>query len=638
MPIYLRAEGYLAVTSNTLQFGGLLEAGFDGGFFSADGHLALDAIFQFDPFEFDVRFSAGFHVNVLGKEFYGVECSGRITGPSPVVIRARISYKTPFFLPDINWSDTFTIGSGAPRLASTADLFEAMKKELVPANLRAEGGEDPHVTLKVKSALVGDKALVSPLGRLVWAQRLAPLDLSLERLQNVPLASPNGVTVSATGQLPDGPRERFNLGMYRNLSDAERLNLNVRVEDHLAGVRLGFAVQKGASATRVYEFEEHYRPPRPEVPVSGSWFTFSRTLLEMVSARSAPAQVANLEPRVTTPRESWRAAGQTFDTQAAAHITARATGTVAHLSHGCRGRRRHLMANIEFVSYERSSAAGGATPEGNRLKGRVPFKLDELHGGQHADIDVEFLLMGPEDVGGLKPGAVRRTYPAHGAFGVETNKCVYVEFAATDLPWRYTSATADGNSLTPWLALVVGTPAEVVLLPGGSVVLAPGAVITEHPLAQLSRWAHVQDYGGVRVSRLVSPRVLKTMTSYVAVLVPAGGNALPAGTRIPAYYAWQFTTSDFPGSFRELAQRLYALKPQPAKIGFAALAYQTATGQTTLGAGALGWRRPDRPDCPAAGSVVGAREGALQAPSSPGGSHVSARPGWPPGRSHARVR
>jgi hypothetical protein len=329
--LYLRAEGYLAVTPNTLQFGAHLEAGFDGGVFSAEGHFDLDALFQFDPFQFDVRFSAGFHIEVLGETFSGVNCSGNITGPGPVVIHAQITYETPFFLPDIEWSDTFTLGSPAQRIATTADLFEAMQKEMTPANLRAENGEDPHVALNVKNSQVDGLALLSPLGSLVWAQRLAPLNLELERLQNAPLPAPNGVNVTADGGDLNAPRERFNLGMYRNLSDAERLNLNARVEAQVAGVRQRYDLQSGAIESLTIKFAEYRRPPGDPV-TSEKMKLLSLVLLNMVSDRAAPAQVANLEPKVSTAREAWQAGGETFDSQAAAHIAAGKAGLVAHLA------------------------------------------------------------------------------------------------------------------------------------------------------------------------------------------------------------------------------------------------------------------------------------------------------------------
>jgi hypothetical protein len=334
LPIYLRATGYLAVTSNTLQFGAHLEAGFDAGLFGAEGHFILDALFQFDPFRFEVRFAAGFHIKVLGKSFSGVDCSGVISGPGPVVVLARISYKTPFFLPNINWSETFTIGRTAPRIERMADLFQELGKELTAANLRAENGDDPHVVLKVKGATVKELALLAPLGDLVWMQRLAPLGLELERLNNTPLAQPEGARVAVTNDAQDSssaPRERFNLSMYRDLSDAERMNLATQVEEHVAGLRYRHGMRSGADDTLRLEFQEFRRPEWSNLP-SPTVMAISHALLAKVGERSSLADVSNTEPRVSTVREEWHAGGQSFDTQAGAHIAAQKQGRVAHLA------------------------------------------------------------------------------------------------------------------------------------------------------------------------------------------------------------------------------------------------------------------------------------------------------------------
>ena len=73
---YFRAEGYLAATTNTFQVGGAFEAGIDIGL-SARGHLSLDAIFQFDPFHFEVDVAGGFsvHAPIIGT-VAGVEVGG----------------------------------------------------------------------------------------------------------------------------------------------------------------------------------------------------------------------------------------------------------------------------------------------------------------------------------------------------------------------------------------------------------------------------------------------------------------------------------------------------------------------------------------------------------------------------------
>jgi hypothetical protein len=247
-----------------------------------------------------------------------------------------------------------------------------------------------------------------------------------------------------------------------------------------------------------------------------------------------------------------------------------------------------MAGQLKFHSFRRSLAASGATQLGGRLQGHLKLTMDELNGNRHVEPTIDFLLMGPRDVIALKPGAVRRTYPVNGAFNVETDKCPYVEFAAEDLPWRY-SPDPNGDGMRPWLLLVVGTPEEATLLSGNRVVLSQSLVSDYAGAggdANPRLWAHTQEHEGTLVSRLLSPRLLQSNQSYVAVIVPAfnaaGTLSLPAHTPIPAFYAWQFSTSDTDGSFRDLAMRLWPLKPIPNNLGMAPVAYQTASDQETL--------------------------------------------------------
>jgi hypothetical protein len=247
-----------------------------------------------------------------------------------------------------------------------------------------------------------------------------------------------------------------------------------------------------------------------------------------------------------------------------------------------------MADELKFYAYRRSRAAAGAAPAGPHLKGHVDLTLAETSGGRRDTVPVDFLLVGPHEVSGLKPGAVRRTYPVNGAFNVETDKCSYVEFAAEDLPWRYTPQP-NSPGIKPWLLLVVGTPEEAVLLPGNRVVLSEGLVAAYSSAGLNSKphlWAHVQEHDGVRTARLLSPIALQPSRTYHAVLVPAfdenGTFQLPAGKPLPAYYSWRFTTSDTDKSFVDLAKRLHPLAPIPDNMGLAPFAYQTASDQETL--------------------------------------------------------
>src|SRR6185295_272040 len=156
-----------------------------------------------------------------------------------------------------------------------------------------------------------------------------------------------------------------------------------------------------------------------------------------------------------------------------------------------------------------------------------------------------------------------RRFPAPGASDAEETKLALVEFAASDLPWRYTPAAARGNVLRPWLVLVVGhrEPDEIVLRPYGRVTL--GTVIqAAHNLGESWQWAHVHDVDGPPIGRILAPVDLVAENDYVACVVPAftadGGDAWNGAgpVTVDCYDRWAFRTGP-QGDFPDLAAKLH---------------------------------------------------------------------------------
>ena len=206
---------------------------------------------------------------------------------------------------------------------------------------------------------------------------------------------------------------------------------------------------------------------------------------------------------------------------------------------------------------------------------------------------VELQLAGPGNVIALDPAQVVRCDPPPGCLDAEPNKLPQIEFAAPDLPWRFTPAAPDDDRLQPWLALVVVEERDGVWLePAGSgrlAVLHVDDADAELPdLAQCWAWAHVHaehdlaagidaalmEAPEVFRSRLLCPRRLIPDRWWLACVVPTiqagvrtglggaaadgAGHAWIPGQRdveLPAYYSWRFRTGES-GDFESLVRRL----------------------------------------------------------------------------------
>ncbi|WP_412544410.1 DUF6603 domain-containing protein [Longispora sp. K20-0274] len=322
--IDIRAEGYFAVTTNTLQFGGRLEIGFDKGI-EAHGFVQVDALIQFRPFHFRAKFSAGFRVGVAGHTFASVGLDGSISGPGPITIDGSLSIRV--FLFKISWHESFTIGHGpADTLPTPPDLLPVVKAELdQPSNTHAGSGADPDVVLRPRPGRA-TVAAVPPTGTLVVSQRRVPLGVLVERVDGRPLAGPRGAVIATPGR---DATERFAPGAYVNLTDAEALHRPPF--DVLCCGRELTPPDPGPSGPVEDKRLVDQIVIHDNVELSRG--NAARHVLDhvasLVDAAGKPPALSDTTPLVTALPEAWTATGSPFANATAAHQHARHHGGVA---------------------------------------------------------------------------------------------------------------------------------------------------------------------------------------------------------------------------------------------------------------------------------------------------------------------
>jgi hypothetical protein len=247
--------------------------------------------------------------------------------------------------------------------------------------------------------------------------------------------------------------------------------------------------------------------------------------------------------------------------------------------------------SLTFKSWQRSpiyDLVPSDTRVNGRLVGRLDLTLSDAYAADSASGGVDFEITSAADIAGLVPQEILRTAPPRFADNAETTKLVHVDFAAADMPWRYTPRrVVDPNQLAPWLVLLVGTTEELKI-EGAKLVVQRPEVLADHDLGQSKFWAHVQSEGTTTTSRILSPRRLQPQTAYIAALVPAfdanGETAWDLGagrsaTALPLFYSWQFATGE-EGDFETLAT---AIAPRRVEnLGRAPLAYRRGDVQQHL--------------------------------------------------------
>lgn len=312
---WIKFEMYLALTSNTFQFGARVEAGVQIGPISAHGWFGFDALIQFQPFHFVATIDAGFDVEVAGVSLCGVHVHGQLSGPGPLMLNASATVEILFF--EISADVTITL-SDTPAAAPPPipNVLEHLKEELrKPANLRAEGQEQSVLLAPPEAPKEGEPVnLYAPNSVLIWEQKRAPLDVPIQRLEGVDLEY--WYTLHVTSGRPGESAEEdwFGVGTYMRLSDGEALNGASFARQH-SGVRVGAGpLSSGPSMAKTIEIHLVKIEAPVLIFVVGLFAIqqyIAAPLAEVLRERAGGAQPVGGEPRVTVKQELWKA--QTAD-------------------------------------------------------------------------------------------------------------------------------------------------------------------------------------------------------------------------------------------------------------------------------------------------------------------------------------
>ncbi|MFO1003030.1 MAG: DUF6603 domain-containing protein [Planctomycetaceae bacterium] len=315
---WLKLEAYFAVTPNTLQMGASVEAGLEIGPLEAHGWFRFDALIQFTPFHFEANIDAGFDVNVEGVSLCGVRVEGMLSGPGPIVISARASVKILFMRISGNVTVRFGSDANDGRPAAIENLLpQLLERFKDPRNsaLRSEG-EDSWVVLKPtrnKAVL-----LISPVGKLVWEQRIVPFGRDLTRFEGVPLARRSRLKIEAVDRTTSVEKDWFGAGTYTDMSKSDVLNTS-RFAEEQSGLIIGAeGSHDGVSGNPVTTIDLHkiqdvFRIRIGSVVIGRSWSDGLSSLRAERRGFVAPAALADgasAEGKFPRPRiqpDRWKA-------------------------------------------------------------------------------------------------------------------------------------------------------------------------------------------------------------------------------------------------------------------------------------------------------------------------------------------
>lgn len=227
--LHFRVEGYVAVTTNTVQLGGRVDIAYSVGVASVYGYLGLDALVRFDPFGFELDLVAGVGVEALGFTLCAIDLALRLSGPAPWRVQGTGKVRLPWPLPDPSISiGPIQWGPSAPPLGP-----EVSPADLVAQALRNPAAwtrvDDPHrstpVTMRELQAPPGE-VLLDPWSLVRGTQTAVPLDTDIVKVGGQRV-SPGQNRVTLDDPMLDGTagaawsqdRQAFPLGQYLDLTD-----------------------------------------------------------------------------------------------------------------------------------------------------------------------------------------------------------------------------------------------------------------------------------------------------------------------------------------------------------------------------------------------------------------------------------
>ncbi|MBN1491798.1 MAG: hypothetical protein JXA69_17935 [Phycisphaerae bacterium] len=254
-------QAYMAVTSNSVQFGAQAELYYAAAGFNIHGWLLFDALVTFNPFFFRFDYSQGFALRRGDDPFLGLHVTGTLTGPDPYHLWGEGCISILFW--DLCIRYDVEIGERTPVELPPKDpwpLLEAAINDVRNWNAALPDGLYAGVGLKKPA---GDQAplLVHPMGSVTLRQKVLPLNRPLDKFGEFQIEGANQYTIDGV-QIGDEPaghwepvRDFFAPGQFENLSEAEKLSRD-SFEEMDAGLTVAsLRVEYGAPRTRMLEYE-----------------------------------------------------------------------------------------------------------------------------------------------------------------------------------------------------------------------------------------------------------------------------------------------------------------------------------------------------------------------------------------------
>lgn len=193
-------ECYLAITSNTFQFGAAAYLTYESSGVSVRGELSFDAMFQFSPFQFEVGIYFLMSASWRGQEFAAIEVAGLLSGPAPWHIYGKLRLSLWGLSVELELDKTWG-AKGKGRIGSVKVMPLLTDDLETPGNWEARAGSTRLwiSARRRQPAAANGKLALHPNELLTVRQNTVPLGLRLDKFSERKLKGPSKFRVELAG-------------------------------------------------------------------------------------------------------------------------------------------------------------------------------------------------------------------------------------------------------------------------------------------------------------------------------------------------------------------------------------------------------------------------------------------------------
>lgn len=301
-------QAYLALTSNTVQFGALAELYVEAAGFNLYGWLGFNALVNLSPFSFTTDFSAGLKLRRGSTVIAGIWLDATLSGPRPWHVVGRATVSVLFV--DVSIAVDATFGSSTRIEVPPADPRPLLQAAIQDArNWSVTMPPAASQVVSLTAAPQGQPALrVDPAGGITLRQKVVPLGRTLTRFGPVKPVGPDRyhvdrVTIGGQQVADVEPiQDYFAPAQFEQMSDAQKLSRASfeRMDSGVAIGRAAIAHGRGLAGAPTYDTviidasgrrqDGMYRPPATAQATADRRGAVARTPLKGARlTRFAPA-------------------------------------------------------------------------------------------------------------------------------------------------------------------------------------------------------------------------------------------------------------------------------------------------------------------------------------------------------------